>query len=134
MYRRSLNLPELVDRKSIFLFGPRQTGKTTLLRHDFPAAKYYNLLEANTFRELSARPELIRQQLQPPDKLVIVDEIQMLPSLLNEVQTMLDSNKQLRFVLTGSSARKLKRGGANLLAGRAWIARLHPLVYPETGE
>ncbi len=133
MYPRILKLKELVRHKSLFLLGPRQTGKSTMLRTLFPNAAYYDLLEADTFRELSARPEYLRQTLPPSTKLVIVDEIQKLPSLLDEIQLLIDRDREIRFILTGSSARKLKRGGANLLAGRAWICRLHPLVSAELG-
>ena len=131
MFSRIIELSELLKHSSLFLFGPRQTGKSTLLRTLFPQAKFYDLLEANTFRELSAAPELIRQRLQPPDRLVIIDEIQKLPPLLDEVHLLIGRNTDLRFILTGSSARKLKRGGANLLAGRALTWHLHPLVAPE---
>lgn len=79
----------------------------------------------------SAAPETMRQSLKANDTLIIIDEIQKLPSLLDEVQFLIDSRKQLRFILTASSARKLKRGGANLLAGRALVVHLHPLVSPE---
>jgi len=133
MYKRILSLPALVRQRPLFLFGPRQTGKTTLLRTEFPAAPFYNLLEADTFRELAARPELIRQRLAADEKLVIIDEIQRLPGLLNEVQVMLDRNRRLRVVMTGSSARGLRRGGVNLLGGRARVAHLFPLVSPEVG-
>ena len=93
-----------------------------------------DLLEADTFRELSAHPEKLRQSLLPRQKILIVDEIQKLSSLLDEIQILLDRDKRLRVVLTGSSARKLKRGHANLLGGRAWVCRLHPLVSPEVPE
>jgi uncharacterized protein len=128
---RCLSLAKPLLYKSLFLFGPRQTGKTTYLRQAFPTARYYNLLESNVFRELSQRPELIRERLGPDEKLVIVDEVQKLPVLLDEAQTMIDRDRDLRFIFTGSSARKLRRGGANLLGGRAWVSRLHPLVAPE---
>ena len=131
MYPRVLDLPELVKHRSLFLLGPRQTGKSTLLRQTFPEARYVDLLEADTFREFSAYPETLRQSLRPDQKLVIIDEIQKLPGLLDEVQALLDRDRELRFVLTGSSARKLKRGRANLLAGRAWFCRLHPLISAE---
>jgi len=131
MYRRCLDLPALVAQKSLFLLGPRQTGKSTLVRQAFPDAAVYDLLEADTFRELSARPESLRQTLSPRQRVVIVDEIQKLPALLNEIQVLIDRNKDLRVILTGSSARKLWRGGANLLGGRAWTCRLHPLVSSE---
>lgn len=131
MYNRILDLRELVKHKSIFLFGPRQTGKSTLVHQAFPDAAFYDLLEADTFRELSARPEYLRQTLSPQQSIVIVDEVQKLPGLLNEIQLLIDRNKDLRVILTGSSARKLKRGAANLLGGRAWVCRLHPLVSAE---
>lgn len=131
MYRRVLDLRELVTHRSLFLLGPRQTGKSTLLRTAFPDARVVDLLEADTFRELSAYPETLRQSLQPHERIVVIDEVQKLPSLLDEVQALMDRNKALRFILTGSSARKLKRGQANLLAGRARFVRLHPLVSSE---
>jgi predicted AAA+ superfamily ATPase len=131
MYKRVLPLKELLKHRSLFLLGPRQTGKSTLARQTFPNAAYYDLLEADTFRELSARPELLRQTLSPQQEIVVVDEIQKLPSLLDEIQILIDRNRKLRVLLTGSSARKLKRGAANLLGGRAWMCRLHPLVSPE---
>lgn len=131
MHPRIFPIEDLIRHRSLFLLGPRQTGKSTLLRHTFPNARYVDLLEANTFRELSAFPETLRQSLQPGEKLIIIDEVQKLPGLLDEVQAMIDRDKTLRFILTGSSARKLKRGQANLLAGRAWFCRLHPLVSKE---
>ena len=126
-----LDLTSLVEHRSLFLFGPRQTGKSTLLRTLFPNAVTFDLLQADTFRELSARPEVMRQSLRPGDRLVIVDEVQKLPALLDEVHLLIERDKSRRFILTGSSARKLKRGKANLLAGRAWTCHLHPLVAPE---
>ncbi len=124
-------LTELIKHRSLFLLGPRQTGKSTLLRHTFPEARYVDLLEANTFRELSAYPETIRQSLRPDEKLIIIDEVQKLPAILDEAQALIDRNRTLRFIFTGSSARKLRRGRANLLAGRAWFCRLHPLISHE---
>ncbi len=132
MYDRYLPIKDMVKHKSILLLGPRQTGKSTLLKNQFPEARYIDLLEADTFRELSAYPEIMRQRLQENETLIIIDEIQKLPGLLDEVQLLIDRNKKLRFILTGSSARKLKRGRANLLAGRMWTTHLHPLVSPET--
>ncbi|MBM3789769.1 MAG: ATP-binding protein [Acidobacteria bacterium] len=133
MYPRILNLPQLVKHRSLFLLGPRQTGKSTLLRSTFPEARFVDLLEANTFRELSAYPETLRQSLQPTEKLIVIDEVQKLPALLDEAQAIIDRDKTIRFILTGSSARRLRRGQANLLAGRAWFCRLHPLVSAEVG-
>lgn len=139
MYPRTIKLDEIIRRKSIFLIGPRQTGKSTLLRTCFPAARFIDLLESETFRELSTFPESLRQKITSRDQLIIVDEIQKLPSLLDEVHLLIDRNKDLRFILTGSSARKLKRGGANLLGGRAHFLNLHPLTsaelnYQRTGD
>jgi predicted AAA+ superfamily ATPase len=113
----------------VFLFGPRQTGKSTLLRGRYPDAQFINLLEADTFRELSARPETLRERVAHlGKKLIIIDEVQKLPTLLDEVHNLIELDKSRRFVLTGSSARSLKRKGVNLLGGRALSARLHPLV------
>lgn len=131
MFSRIIDIQSALEHKSLFLFGPRQTGKSTLLRSTFPTAKYYDLLHDDIFRELSANPEIIRQALMPEDRLIIIDEVQKLPRILDEVHSMIESRKDLRFILTGSSARKLRRGAANLLGGRAWTRHLHPLVSPE---
>jgi predicted AAA+ superfamily ATPase len=114
----------------MFLFGARQVGKTTYLRSSFPHAVYYDLLSAATFRELSANPELLFQRAGSTD-LIIIDEIQSLPALLNEVQRLITAQPEVRCIMTGSSARKLKRGAANLLGGRATERSLWPLVSPE---
>lgn len=133
MYGRSLDLGDALRHRSVFLFGARQTGKSTLVRSRYPEAVLFDLLEADTFRELSSRPEYMRQTIPPATRSVVIDEVQKLPALLDEVHLLIERDKALRFILTGSSARKLKRGGANLLAGRAWVARLHPLVFAEVG-
>jgi uncharacterized protein len=130
MHKRIIELSQILKRKSLFLFGARQVGKTTFLRNTYPEAIYYDLLSANTFRELSANPELITQRAQG-NELIIIDEIQLLPQLLNEAQRIIVAHPQARMILTGSSARKLKRRGANLLGGRATEKWLGPLVSPE---
>jgi predicted AAA+ superfamily ATPase len=130
---RILNLPKLLATKSYFLFGPRQTGKTFLIRRQFPKARYYNLHETDTFLKFNQAPHRLRQELTAKDKLVIMDEIQKLPLLLDEIQVMIDDRK-VRFLLTGSSARALKRKGLNLLGGRARTKRLHPLCFRELGQ
>lgn len=127
-----LNLPELLKKRSHFLFGPRATGKSTLVRTSLPEAKTYDLLKGETFQRLLQQPSLIEQETSP-DTLVIIDEIQKLPALLDEVHRLIESRKQ-RFLLTGSSARKLRHGGANLLAGRAFQANLFPLVRKEIDD
>jgi predicted AAA+ superfamily ATPase len=133
MYLREIDLTRILVERSVFLFGPRQTGKTTLLRTRYPEAVFYNLREADTFRDLAARPEMVRRSLAGTESLIVIDEIQRLPGLLGEVQVMLDRDPRVRFVLTGSSARALRRGGVNLLGGRARVAHLFPLVAPELG-
>lgn len=126
---RILQLAELIDKKTHFLFGPRQTGKTTLIREQLPNLRTFNLLESDTFAELSARPSLLREIVQPGERIVI-DEIQKLPVLLDEVHLLIEERKAC-FLLTGSSARKLKRGGSNLLGGRARSRQLLPLCSAE---
>jgi predicted AAA+ superfamily ATPase len=133
-YKRYLNLSELLGKKSLLLLGPRQVGKSTLLQAHLPeSAMLYNLAEADTYRELSAAPELIRQRLKDQTTHLFIDEAQRLPELFDEVQSIIDRNPSLRVVLTGSSARKLRRTGINLLPGRIWRRDLFPLVFPETG-
>jgi len=104
--QRLLDLTGALRAKSLFLFGPRQVGKTTYLRQAFPGVRQYNLLDSAVFREFSARPELMRERLRPDEKLVLIDEVQRLPELLNEAQIVIDRNPEVRFVFTGSSARK----------------------------
>lgn len=133
MYKRYLQLSKIIEDKSFFLIGPRMTGKSTLLRNEMPDAVYLDLLDASLFRRLSARPETLRELIPTSARHVIIDEIQKLPALLDEVQRLLDQNKNVRFALTGSSARKLRRGAANLLGGRALFLHLHPLVSTELG-
>ena len=133
MYKRLSIFKKPKPDRSYFLFGPRQTGKTTFLLSEFPDAEYINLLDASIYRDLSLRPELMRHRHDHRKSLIIVDEIQRLPELLNEIHLMIESDKQLRFILTGSSARSLRRGGVNLLGGRVHNASLFPLVTPEAG-
>ncbi len=130
---RRMNLEDLLRRKSFFLFGPRATGKSTLIEQQLPQAKVYDLLDARTLRALVRNPSLIEEQHQDPTQIIAIDEIQKLPSLLDEVHRLI-TKRAMRFLLTGSSARKLKRGSANLLAGRAWWAELFPLTSAEIPE
>ena len=129
IFQRFLNLKKDSQSKSLFLFGPRQTGKTYLLKQTFPDAPFYNLLLSDIFLKVSQRPSIIREELLALGKKcpqpIIIDEIQKLPALLDEVQYLIEE-KRWRFILTGSSARKLKRGGGNLLGGRAWRKHLSP--------
>ena len=117
---------------SIFLFGGRQTGKTTLLRQQFPDTTFFDLLDTNVRRRLQQRPVLLYETLKdkPMGTLVIIDEIPEVPELLNEVHRLI-VERQLVFILCGSSARKLKRKGHNTLGGRALPVYLYPLVSAE---
>jgi len=129
---RALDLTTLVARKSHFLLGPRQTGKTFLVRQTLPEARLYDLLDASIYLALSRDPTRLAQELTPKDRVVVIDEIQRLPELLNEVHRLIEG-RGIRFLLTGSSARKLRRGGVNLLGGRARTRYLHPLTSRELG-
>jgi predicted AAA+ superfamily ATPase len=130
MYPRTLEPPA----RSFLLLGPRGTGKSTWLRHRLPGAVWFDLLDADLFLELSARPGRLGDRI-PADHVgwVVVDEVQRVPALLDEVHRLLEARPALRFALTGSSARKLRRGGVNLLGGRALPLRMHPLTADELG-
>src|SRR4030043_802438 len=130
---RTLDLPALLEKKSHFLFGPRQTGKTSLIQHTLKGVRVYDLLDTSIYLALSQNPGRIEQELTPKDHVVVIDEIQRLPGLLNEVHRLIET-RRIRFLLTGSSARKLRRGGVNLLGGRARTKYLYPLTYKELGE
>jgi len=127
---RLLNLEELLRQKSHFLFGPRQTGKTFLARRMLKNARFYDLLDSSTYLALSQNPGRIAEEVSSLDRIVVIDEIQRIPGLLNEVHRLIEE-RGIRFLLTGSSTRKLRRGGVNLLGGRARTRHLHPLTYRE---
>lgn len=128
--QRILKAPQ----QSFFLLGPRGSGKSTWLRGAFPDAYVIDLLSEEVYQRLLAKPGLFADEMRavPTDKWVIVDEVQRLPNLLNEVHRFIEK-KRLRFVLCGSSARKLKRADVNLLAGRALHRAMHPFVPEELG-
>lgn len=130
---RRLNIKEEVLKKSCFLFGPRQTGKSWLIRKHLADHKIYNLLESETFLKLNRSPQTLREEYaasEVKDKIIVIDEVQKIPELLNEVHLMME-NYGVHFLLTGSSARKLRRGGVNLLGGRARMKHLYPLSFIE---
>lgn len=129
---RSLDLASLLSTKSYFLLGPRQTGKTSLIRETLKHERIYNLLEFGTYLRLSQDPSRLGAELQGYEGVVVIDEIQKLPVLLDEVQILIEERK-LRFLLTGSSARKLRRSGVNMLGGRARTIRMHALTSAELG-
>jgi predicted AAA+ superfamily ATPase len=135
--RRLIHI-DLPKGQSAFLWGPRKTGKTTYLKATFPDSLMYDLLQTDLFLELAKRPFLLREQLLAADPRrlkgpIIIDEVQKVPQLLDEIHWLIE-NKKLRFILCGSSARKLKRGKVNLLGGRAWRYEMHPLVSIEVSE
>jgi len=130
---RIVDLNYLIGKKSHFLFGPRQTGKTYLVRHTLKNIRLYDLLDSSIYLSLSQNPGRIAEELTPQDRIIVIDEIQRIPELLNEVHRLIEE-RGIRFLLTGSSARKLRRGGVNLLGGRARTKYLHPLTYKELGE
>lgn len=135
MFNRLFTLP-LESKDSLFIFGPRGTGKTAWLKEHLRAYEhlYIDLLESSTFRTLFAKPEKISELIKPGFKgWVVIDEVQKIPELLDEVHRLIE-NKQYRFILTGSSARKLKQKGVNLLAGRAIRYTMHPLIAQELGD
>src|SRR3990167_6243691 len=138
-YQRILNLTGLLENKSFFLLGPRATGKSYLIHHQLgDRAILLNLLHSELYLRLSRAPweieAIIESELAHRNKkkkpIIVIDEVQKLPHLLDEVHRLIEG-KKWQFLLTGSSARKLKYGHANLLAGRAWIAHLFPLVRHE---
>jgi len=131
MINRILNL-ENEYNDSTFVWGARQVGKTTLIRKTYPDAVYYDLLQAKDFERLLRNPSLLGEDLEAltSNDMVVIDEIQKIPQLLDEVHSLI-FRKNIRFILSGSSPRKLKRHGANLLGGRALKAILYPLVSAE---
>lgn len=136
MIIRQISLP---TNHSFFLFGARQTGKSTLLKSIFSPAKtlYYDLLKTDEYLRLSSNPGIFREEvlsLSKEMKYVVVDEVQRVPQLLNEIHSVLEGKNPPHFCLSGSSARKLKRAHANLLAGRAWTYHLYPLTHVELKE
>lgn len=131
MYHRIFDVENRLD-EAMFLFGARQTGKSTLLKERFPKAIYIDLLKSDVRTRFKQHPEEFRESLlrYPPETLVIVDEIQKVPDLLDEVHWLM-VEKGLWFILSGSSARKIKKSGANNLGGRAMPETLFPLVSAE---
>jgi len=128
MYSRLLNIS---GEKSTFLFGPRGTGKSTWAKQNYPNALYFDLLETDVYRRFLAQPGRLEQYIPAGfHDYVVVDEVQRIPELLNEVHRLIE-NKKIKFILTGSSPRKLRNGGYNLLAGRALLHHMYPLTATE---
>lgn len=134
MYKRILQI-DLPARQTAFLWGARQTGKSSFLKNHYPGAIYYDLLDTQEMLRLMSSPYLLREEILGLDKNksgypIIIDEIQKVPELLNEVHWLIE-NVGAQFILCGSSARKLKTQSTNLLGGRAWQYHFYPLVFPE---
>ena len=132
--KRILNIV-LPQKQSAFLWGPRKIGKTTYLKSRFPDSIVFDFLKTDLFIEISKNPFLLRERILAKDKKIlkhpiILDEVQKVPQILDEVHWLIE-NKGLRFILCGSSARKLRRGHVNLLGGRAWRYEMFPLVTSE---
>lgn len=130
---RQLDVAGLLEKSSCFLLGPRQTGKTSLIQRRLPSVLYYDLLDSATYLTMSRNPGRLAEEVGLSVKRVVIDEIQRLPGLLNDVQRLIEL-QDVHFLLTGSSARKLRRGGVNLLGGRARVKYLHPLTAMELGD
>src|SRR3989442_5279937 len=130
-YPRLLRAP----RGSFFLFGVRGVGKTTWIREALPDAYVVDLLDESRYQQLAANPGLLAAELRtvPRERAVVLDEVQRVPALLNEVQRAVERDRR-RFALLGSSARRLKTPGTNLLAGRATVRTMYPLVPAELGR
>ena len=136
MFNRNLILPRS-GSETFFLWGPRQAGKSTLLRRHYPRGRWIDLLKSDEFRRYATRPELLRMELETarpdPERQVVIDEVQKVPALLNEVHWLME-NRSFHFALCGSSARKVRRGAANLLGGRALRYELRGLTAAEIGS
>lgn len=124
------------EKQSFFLLGPRGTGKSTVIKELFPDALYVDLLLPDVYRSYLARPERLQELAlaHRDNKVIVVDEIQKVPQLLEVVHSLMEKKNGRQFVLTGSSARKLKKTGVDLLAGRAVVKKMHPFVAGELKE
>ena len=126
---RQLQL-DLPSHRSAFLWGPRKAGKSYWVKHHLPQVTLIDLLKTDVFVDYSTQPSLLRERYQDHQKLIVIDEIQKVPDLLDEIHWLIE-NKGISFLLTGSSARKLRHGHANLLGGRAWRRTMGPLSWSE---
>jgi predicted AAA+ superfamily ATPase len=129
---------DLPKRQSAFIWGARKTGKTTYLKHTFPKALVYDLLKSDLALEFLKAPSIFREELLKHqdtslNQLVIVDEVQKVPALMDEIHWLIE-NTEFQFILCGSSARQMKRHGVNMLGGRAWKYHFFPLCFPEFDE
>lgn len=133
---KSIKRTFIAPKESFFLFGPRGTGKSTYLRDNFPNAKLIDFLDPGTYRSFIGRPEILKEIVEgnSDKKIFILDEIQKIPEVLTVVHQLIETKKKVQFILTGSSSRKLKRTGVDLLGGRAELCRMHPFTAKELGS
>jgi len=133
--KRVIDIKTILRERSLFFFGPRQTGKTTFIRRELeiPSDRYYNLLDNRLLFRILSDPSIVREEIEAKslsDCIICIDEVQKCPELLDEVHLLIEE-RNIRFLLTGSSARKIRRSGTNLLGGRASFRNMHPFVFPE---
>ncbi len=133
MYPRVLDLAKLTKKSSYFLFGPRATGKSSLIKKTLTNAIVIDLLNDDIYDQLVRRPTSLIELISNPKKLVVIDEIQKLPKLMDEVHRLIET-QDIKFLLTGSSVRKIRRQGANMLGGRAREIQMFPLTRSELGK
>jgi predicted AAA+ superfamily ATPase len=126
----TINLP---PAKSAFLWGPRKVGKSTWIREHMKKSIVIDFLKTDVFADYASRPSLLRERYSEADRLIVIDEVQKVPDILDEVQWLID-NHSISFLLTGSSVRKLRKTHANLLGGRAWRYTMTPLCFPEIDD
>lgn len=131
-FERLLNI-SLPANKSAFLWGPRKVGKSYWIKEHLKDAIVIDFLKTDVFADYISRPSLLRERYSETTKMIVIDEVQMVPDILNEVHWMIE-NLNISFLLTGSSPRKLRRSHANLLGGRAWRYTMTPLCTPELGD
>lgn len=130
LFHRRFDLMKTLGKNSYFLFGPRGTGKSFWIKHTLAGVPLFDLLDSDVYDRLMRRPRQLSEEIDSKARFVVIDEIQKIPRLLDEVHRLIEERK-IHFLLTGSSARKLRRGGANMLGGRAWEASFYPLTQAE---
>ncbi|MBF0362500.1 MAG: ATP-binding protein [Oligoflexia bacterium] len=133
-FDRIIDLNSLIKKNSFFLFGPRGTGKSFWIKKSLSSksTKIFDLLDDDIYERFLRRPKQLSEEISDNDKIIVIDEIQKLPKLLDEVHRLIEDKKRnLKFLLTGSSARKLKRNDVNMLGGRAWEAHFFPFISRE---
>lgn len=128
---RYLDIKKHLSQKSVLLLGPRRTGKSSFILEQVKPDLYFNLLETESFSRFAFDPSLIKKSIEEHHKIICIDEIQKLPNLMDEVHSLIASNKNLRFILTGSSAKNLKKSHTSLMAGRARQLNFLPFTYNE---